>query len=35
MAAPRAELVEFVSDEFKIGTPQCRELLVSSFGSQI
>jgi len=28
-------LVEFVSDEFKIGTPQCRELLVSSFGSQI
>jgi hypothetical protein len=27
---PQAQLVEFVSDEFKIGTPQCRELLVRS-----
>jgi hypothetical protein len=27
---PQAQLVEFVSDEFRIGTPQCRELLVRS-----
>ena len=27
---PQAQLVEFISDEFKIGTPQCHELLVQS-----
>jgi hypothetical protein len=27
---PQAPLVEFISDEFKIGTAQCRELLVQS-----
>jgi hypothetical protein len=27
---PQAQLVEFISDEFRIGTPQCRELLVRS-----